>query len=173
MDIRQHILLQSKKYQILPSLIAAIIYQESRGNPWALRYEDGFYKKYLVSAPREKLGGYWPPNSICSHDTELRARATSWGLMQVMGQVARERGFTGPYLCQLLDPFINITVGCLHLNKLLEEEGQGDKALLRWNGGGNKNYANEVMSHIDSGRADAIFTVSGEQPWAELFSPLP
>jgi len=47
-------------------------------------------------------------------DTEKMFQKTSWGLMQVMGGVAREYGFRG-WVTDLLDPVTNLKYGCTHL----------------------------------------------------------
>jgi Transglycosylase SLT domain len=83
------------------ALVCAIIEQESAWNPHAIRYEPGFRTRYV--AP---LG--LPP-------TEEIARSISWGLMQVMGQVAREHGFTGKFLSALCDPVVGLDIGCAAL----------------------------------------------------------
>ena len=83
------------------ALVCAIIEQESAWNPHAIRYEPGFRTRYV--AP---LG--LPP-------TEEIARSISWGLMQVMGQVAREHGFTGKFLSALCDPALGLDIGCAAL----------------------------------------------------------
>src|SRR5260370_39591611 len=54
--------------------------------------------------------------------SEAWARGFSWGLMQVMGQVAREHGFAAsehPFLSELCDPEQGITVGCRVLSAKL------------------------------------------------------
>src|SRR5580698_9222850 len=66
-----------------------------------MRYEGAFRARYV--AP---LG--LPP-------TEEIARSISWGLMQVMGQVAREHGFTELFLSSLCEPATGISVGCVVL----------------------------------------------------------
>lgn len=48
-------------------------------------------------------------------DAEWWGQQASWGLMQMMGAVARERGFTGAFLNELHDPVLNIEIGCRHL----------------------------------------------------------
>jgi soluble lytic murein transglycosylase-like protein len=63
-----------------PALVCAICEQESAWDPFALRYEPAFFDRYV--APQLAAGKI----SV----TEAHARAFSWGLMQVMGQVARE-----------------------------------------------------------------------------------
>lgn len=151
----------SGMYQLHPMLIAAVIYQESKGESHAMRYEPRFYSKYLESKIVKKLPGYYPREALASglvsEETEKRLRAFSFGLMQIMGQTARENGFKDMCLAELLDPKKNIMLGCKILAKHLEEaQGDIEKALLRYNGGANKDYAFEVLSHRDSTRCDYI-----------------
>lgn len=149
MTLASHILLHSRRLNVNPHLVAAVIHQESKGDIWAVRYEPEFYKRYLQTKTKDSLGGYWSP--LCSVETERRLRAHSFGAMQIMGQVARERGFKGEYLTQLCDPAINVMFGVEFLHELLEKHGSVEKALLRWNGGGDPNYPKKVLGHIDSG----------------------
>jgi hypothetical protein len=58
-----------------PALVCAVVEQESAWDADAIRYEPAFRARYV---PPLEL----PP-------TEEIARSISWGLMQVMGQVAR------------------------------------------------------------------------------------
>ena len=88
-------------------LIAAVIQVESAGNPNAIRFEPSFY----TMVQRE---GFKTPAEV-SKPTELTARSFSWGLMQIMGQVARERGCTEPYLSALCEPAAGIHWGCRQL----------------------------------------------------------
>ena len=121
------------------ALVCAIIEQESAWNPEATRYEPAFYQHYIVPL-------------IASQDLsqgEATGRATSWGLMQVMGQVAREHGMAGPFQ-ELLTPAVGIHWGCIvFASKLKAASGDTYNALLRWNGGGNKEYPNQVTDRID------------------------
>lgn len=83
-------------------LVEAIIQVESGGDQHAMRFEPGFLTRYLLNKdgtpkPVETFGA-------CSADTERIARATSWGPMQVMGQVAREYGYEKPFLSELCGP---------------------------------------------------------------------
>ncbi len=139
----------SKATGVSPTLLAAVIHQESAGNPYAVRYEPGFFKRYVETKTRKTMLGYVPVR--CSFETEARLRATSFGLMQIMGQVLRERGFKGEFLTEALDPKTNIKWGSEFLQTLLLKHQDTEAALLRWNGGGNKNYGKEVLGHIDSG----------------------
>jgi soluble lytic murein transglycosylase-like protein len=65
--------------------------------------------------------------------------------------VLRERGFKGEFLTEALDPRLNIKLGSEFLQTLLLKHDTTEKALLRWNGGGNPDYGKEVLRHIDTG----------------------
>src|SRR5258707_9615599 len=84
-----------------PALVCAVVEQESAWNPWAMRYEPAFFSKYVASL--------YTNNKIAA--TEAYSRGFSWGLMQVMGQVAREAGFDALFLSALCDPEQGLAVG--------------------------------------------------------------
>ena len=135
-----------------PALICAIVEQESAWDPHAIRYEPAFRTRYV--AP---LG--LPP-------TEEVARSISWGLMQVMGQVAREHSFTGKSLAALCDPATGLAIGCAVFatklrsaaNDAVSVANEGDAAsvavnnvehaLALWNGGANASYAAQVLARV-------------------------
>lgn len=118
-----------------PALVLAIIEQESGFIQWAVRYEPDFLEKYV-------------PENLSV--TERHMRTTSWGLMQVMGQSARECGYAGP-LAQLCEPETGIRVGCeLFSRKMAKANSSIHQALLYWNGGDNLKYPDEVMARIAS-----------------------
>jgi len=120
-----------------PALVCAVIEQESGWNPWAIRYEPAFFSKYVASL--------YTNNKISA--SEAYARGFSWGLMQVMGQVARETGFDAPFLSALCDPEQGLAVGCKVLRKKLDAmAGDTTRGLLAWNGGGNPSYAAQVLA---------------------------
>ena len=123
-------------YKLDPVLVCAVVERESTWNPDDERYEDGFYNEYVV------------PLKLTSA-TEARARAFSRGLMQLMGQSARERGFPGQ-LSTLFKPDVGLAWGCAHLAFKIQHAGGDLKlALDRWNGGGNPNYADEVFALME------------------------
>src|SRR5215475_7173648 len=93
-----------------PALVCAVIEQESAWNPWSMRYEPAFFAKYVASL--------YTNNKVSA--SEAYARGFSWGLMQVMGQVARENGFTDRFLSALCDPTLGIEYGCRVLHKKLD-----------------------------------------------------
>ena len=131
-------------YTLDPALVCAVCHHESAGwNTWASRHEPAFYIKYIE--PMVDLKTFGP---TCSRATERMHRATSYGLMQIMGQVARERGFSGEYLTELCDPAVGIEYGCKELARRMKNaNGDVTKALLGYNGGANPEYPKFVMTH--------------------------
>ena len=122
-----------------PQLVCAVIEQESDWNPWAVRYEPGFLSRYV--APLYTAGKF--------SATEAYTRAMSWGLMQVMGQVAREFGFKESSLAELCDPATGVEFGCKILSRrLARAKGDTSLALQAWNGGAYANYAAEVLARM-------------------------
>lgn len=117
-----------------PALVCSVCALESSWNPDAIRYEPAFFHRYISS-----MKGL--------SDEEMGFRASSIGLMQVMGQVAREQGFDGD-LKTLFEPLNNVTQGSRKLRRCLEKNGQDvNAALLSYNGGGNANYPQLVLDH--------------------------
>ena len=120
-----------------PALICAIVEQESAWNPWALRFEPAFFARYVASL--------YTNNKVTA--SEAYARGFSWGLMQIMGQTAREAGFDAPFLSALCDPEQSFTLGCkIFRRKLDRAEGIVTAALLSWNGGSNPAYPTQVLA---------------------------
>jgi soluble lytic murein transglycosylase-like protein len=120
-----------------PALVCAVIEQESSWNPWAIRYEPAFFVRYIAPL--------YTNNKVTA--SEAYARGFSWGLMQVMGQVARETGFDAPFLSSLCDPEQGLAVGCKVLRRKFDANaGDTTRALLAWNGGGNAAYPAQVLA---------------------------
>lgn len=127
----------AKNYALEPSLVCAVVEQESGWNPWAMRYEPAFFAKYVASL--------YTNNKVSA--SEAYARGFSWGLMQVMGQVAREAGFDAPFLSALCDPHEGLATGCKVLRKKFDSaRGDTARALLAWNGGANAAYPAQVLA---------------------------
>jgi len=121
------------------AVVCAVVEQESGWNPWAMRYEPLFFAKYVAPLyTNNKVGA-----------TEAYARGFSWGLMQVMGQTARETGVNSLHLSTLCDPALGLAAGCKILRKKLDAAaGDMHRALMAWNGGGNPDYADEVVARM-------------------------
>lgn len=108
------------------ALVAAIVEVESGGEPWAWNPEPRY--RYLWDVVRwrpfralsaEEVRSAAPPADFSAlagdRDQEWWGQRASWGLMQVMGAVARERGFRGPWLPAILEARTNLELGCKHL----------------------------------------------------------
>lgn len=141
-----------------PALVSAIIEQESGWQPWAWNPEPRYRWYWDVKTntpfrhptPFELASEYPPDDFPClagDPDQEWWAQGSSWGLMQIMGAVARENGCKSPYLTVLCDPETCLMFGLRHLKKLLSTRTIKE-ALLRWNGGGNIAYPDQVIAHM-------------------------
>jgi hypothetical protein len=110
-------------------LIAAIVEVESTNNQWAWNPEPAY--RYLWDVKRNapfrslnaaEVASKRPPADFPAlagdRDQEWWAQQASWGLVQVMGGVARECGFRGPYLTELCEPKTCLEYGCRHLANL-------------------------------------------------------
>ncbi|GFK93539.1 hypothetical protein NNJEOMEG_01373 [Fundidesulfovibrio magnetotacticus] len=106
MDHARRIAETARKHGLPETLVEAVVNVESGGDTWAIRYEPRFFERYLRDNPGVRA------KAPCSLETERRAQATSWGLMQVMGATARAMGFDGPFLSALGDPDQGLEVGC-------------------------------------------------------------
>ena len=124
-------------YALDPALVCAVVEQESAWNTWAIRYEPAFFAKYVASL--------YTNNKVTA--SEAHARGFSWGLMQVMGQVARESGCDAPFLSALCDPAQGLAIGCKVLRRKFDAvAGDTTRALLAWNGGANPAYPVQVLA---------------------------
>jgi hypothetical protein len=150
------------KHGLDPWLVGGIIRVESNFTPWAWNPEPAY--RYLwnvrTNAPfrvltvDERTSEIPPKDFPCllgDSDQEWWGQQSSWGLMQIMGAVARQFGFKGPYLPELCTPEINLNFGGLYLSQLLSwAKGDVDQALAAWNGGkgnnGKKPYANQAYA---------------------------
>ena len=131
------IITKSKKYGIPSQLVKAICKVESDFNTFAIRYEDHY--KWLYKA--ESYRGHT--------ETEKKAQKTSWGMMQVMGSVARELGFDGRFLSELCQPDIGLEYGCKQLKRQYNRYGNWQDAISAYNQGNNRkldngDYANQI-----------------------------
>jgi soluble lytic murein transglycosylase-like protein len=125
------------KYSLDAAIVAAVIEQESGWNPWCVRFEPAFLQRYVK-----------PANPVAPTTQEI-TRATSFGLMQVMGLTAMEFGWRGSFLTELCDPDNGVDFGCRKLQKCFgESHGAPETALLAYNGGGNAFYGKSVLARV-------------------------
>lgn len=125
------ILIQSAaaRHGLSPLLVAAIITTESAGNTYAWNPEPKYRwfwnvatNKPFRTLSQAEIDSEIPPLDFPylagDRDQEWWAQQASWGLMQIMGAVARENGFTRRYLTQLVDEEDSIEYGCRQLLRL-------------------------------------------------------
>ena len=122
-------------FGISPALVCAIVEQESSWDPWATRFEPRYRWLY-------PFGGIIKSPCRTSNEMEIECQKTSWGLMQVMGAVAREYGYPD-YLWLLLHPEVGLSWGCRHFAAQLDRyDDDIEKAVSAYNAGHatSKNY---------------------------------
>jgi soluble lytic murein transglycosylase-like protein len=124
-------------WKLDPALVCAVAERESSWLPYSMRFEGGFYRNYIL-----------PMHPPIANETEAIARATSWGLMQIMGETARELGFMARSLAQLCDPMQGLDWGARYLAKCIAATATTEEALLRWNGGGAPDYPGLVLANV-------------------------
>lgn len=152
------------------NLAAAVIIQESSGNTWAYNPEPKWRYMWNVAtgAPFRKLthdeiADENPPKDFPApvgvlQDAEWWGQQASWGLMQVMGAVAREHGLKERFLTILCDPSRGVRHGCLYLaNCMRRYPGDVEDAIAAYNAGGvrknihgqydNQSYVDSVMGY--------------------------
>jgi soluble lytic murein transglycosylase-like protein len=151
------------RYRLDGDLVLAIFDHESGGDPYAARFEPAFS---YFSNPAE-----WASRLGISRPTEETFQRTSWGLSQIMGACARERGFTGP-LQRLCEPQNAIELGCMHLDWLRVQCVSESDLIASYNGGWgalkklpsgfyrNERYVDDVSARLREIRA-AAFALPG------------
>src|SRR5258708_18067949 len=117
-----------------------------------MRYEPAFFAKYVAALyTNNKVGA-----------TEAYARGISWGLMQVMGQTAREKGASSLYLSTLCDPAVGLAVGCRILRqKFNAAGGEAAGGVLAGDGGGGAGF---LGGGVGPGGGDWWGGGGGERP---------
>jgi hypothetical protein len=155
---------KAQQHELPPELVCAVCEEESgkRGkppgeredwNPQATRYEPGFFAKYEADK-------FLPID-------EEKARARSYGLMQIMGETARLVGFEGDFN-QLYVPENSLEFGCIWLLNRMhlaikrapqDSTSNADSlwraTLLYWNGGSDLAYPSRVMVRVPKYRVSS------------------
>lgn len=126
----REITVAAERYDLPPEIVAAMVHQESAGDPRAMRHEPSW--RYWYTAH----GSLAAPRGV-SLPTERMQQATSWGLMQVMGAVARELECAEPFLSELCcNAALGLDLGCAYLAKLRRRFGSEiERAVSAYNAG--------------------------------------
>lgn len=157
-------------YSLPYGLIHAIMQIESAGDPDAWNPEPHYcwfwdvkkFAPFRRPLPIELEAKAPPKDFPClagDPDQEWWAQQASWGLMQVMGAVARERGFRGPYLTRLCRPEVSLDYGCKQLKAHADRyaENQGWSAVIAaYNAGSPRRVPTgqfENQAYVDKVRA--------------------
>lgn len=139
----------AKPYGLDPRLVIAIAKVESSLEPSVVRFEPAWAYHWRVTEFAKSLN--------ISRNTEKTLQAMSWGLMQVMGTVARELGYKD-MLTKLIKPRTNIRLGCLQLVKLFDRYDDKIKVIAAYNAGSarkgsdgkfvNQEYVDKVLRNL-------------------------
>ena len=133
---RLKVSLAARRFGLDPVLAAAIVMQESNGWSDAFRPEPGWKwfwdvknNKPFRRLYQSEVGALHAPEDFHSlmgtSDQEWLLQRSNFGLMQIMGAVARELGFKAPYLSALFDPFEGLQWGCMKLGQLTSQCAAG------------------------------------------------
>lgn len=145
-EVREALSWAAQSHGLPVDLVTAVATVESALDPLAARYEPHFRWTVPFSCPG------------CSSATETAFQKTSWGLMQIMGAVARERGFTATFLTLLLNPHVGAYWGAKHLQHLLGRGYSTYEAISAYNQGSprrlddgrfvNQGYVDRVVREV-------------------------
>lgn len=133
--------------QVDPRLVRAICQVESSGDPYKVRFEPTW--KYLSDT------GKFATILGITEATEHSLQSHSWGLMQVMGSVARESGFRGP-LQRLSEIDLGVFYGCFKLVRIATRYHEVSDVVAAYNAGSafrradgsylNQDYVDKVLT---------------------------
>lgn len=157
MDLQAAIKKAASNHDIREDILSALVWQESRGNPFAFRFEPLFYDRRIRWRKRQGLAGF-VPMSIPTLDTEKILRSSSFGLCQLLGETLRTYlASRSQYLTAYFDPELNLDAGAKFLAHLLSRTG-GDytKALRLYNG--SSTYPDLILDHVKKKSYLAMFT---------------
>lgn len=138
----------ARRHGLEAQTVATIVHIESSGRRHAWRPEPPF--RYLVDVrtgrpfrdltPAERASEIAPPDFPYlgdSRNAEWWGQQASWGLMQVMGAVARECGFKGRDFPELCEVELGLEYGCAYLARQARrfQSHGGLDAIAAYNGG--------------------------------------
>lgn len=147
-------------HRLDPNVVEAMVWQESGGDEFAWNPEPRYRHFWDVTQQRpfravtaSETAAKWPPVDFPAiggdRDQEWWAQQASWGLLQIMGAVAREQGFRGRYLVELSQPSLNLDLGCRFFAGLLKwAKGDPWRAVGAYNGGRGNWHAPAPQAHV-------------------------
>jgi soluble lytic murein transglycosylase-like protein len=147
------------QHKLLPELVCAVAEEESGlrnmhledWDPAAVKPERGFFLHYIH------------PAVPAAPTVEELMRSWSYGLMQILGQTARERGFAGRFFTELCFPAIGLEFGCRELaHCFARAQGNLRDTLNFYNGGADAAYPDRVLARVDK------YRVTVDVPAAQL-----
>jgi soluble lytic murein transglycosylase-like protein len=129
-------------------LVSAIIWQESKANPQAIRFELIYYN----NTGRIYLPQVFAQKNNITLQTEYTLQCFSFGPMQIMGAIARKLGFAES-LVKLLSADLGIYWGCQLLSSIAKSHSSIEDIIATYNHGsptkdGNGQYI--VQAYVDS-----------------------
>jgi soluble lytic murein transglycosylase-like protein len=140
-------------YENLFPFIMGIIETESNFNPYAARYEKDY--RWLVSPQR-----YYRLYSSNPEIEEILQK-TSLGLMQVMGAVYRELGYSKPLPAVFEDIDAQISYGIRHFLKFYKKYGTVHAAIAAYNAGSPRKASHG--GYVNQGYVDRV--VKNAEKW--------
>ena len=126
------------RHGLNPRLVEAFVFVESSDQAQAIRFEPHIYDLLATKFPH-------------TSPTERMQQATSWGLMQMMGMVARERNYHGTCVALCVDPELALTLGMKQLAHLKARTTSEDDMIKAYNvglGGIKKGRGAEYLAKI-------------------------
>lgn len=146
-----------KEYSVPYDLALSIIEQESGGSNLCFRHEPKVLKDYELKVFVVESAKFYAKKTGDSFASEMILRASSLGLMQVLGQKAREYGFEKP-LIQVCDPENGLRLGLRILSDLLKKYANETDVIASYNAGSplmkstgfyvNQKYVDEVSARL-------------------------
>ena len=143
----------SNHYNIDKVLILAMCDVESAytWNPWIVKDEPGWTRFLDIQSYARAIH--------ITIATEAALQRMSWGLMQVMGTVARELGHS-TMLTELCKPEVVVDLGCKKMRKLLDYYGNREDAISAYNQGGTKKSV--TGAYLNQGYVDSVLSRMGK-----------
>lgn len=139
------------EFSLDPNLIKAFILTESGADPFRNRLEISYWKNNRYCRPElyaAKLG--------ITSDTEKVNQSMSWGLMQIMGVVAREVGYKD-HLTKLCEPEIGLRISLTKFKLIQNKYPILEDSISAWNAGtphklfgyySNQSYVTKVKGYM-------------------------